>query len=251
MAQRRMFSPKIIDSDAFLDMPIGSQLLYFHLCMRADDDGFVGNPKRIMRLMGAQEDDFKVLIAKRFILTFQSGVVVIKHWKIHNLIRHDRYNQTQYIDEKNSLLTKENGAYTEWQPNDNQLAPQVRLGQDRLGKNTGPRKRVRVALKPKEKKAPEYTAMGAKVLKAFEEVDPKNKTYYANKTQRGAADFLVSEHGLEQVLKVVAILPKTNATSYYPSITSPNDLKEKWVKLEAALVRKKGEKISKGRGFTE
>lgn len=133
-----MFSPQIVDSDAFLDMPQTSQLLYFHLAMRADDDGFVGNPRRLLRLIGGNEDDLKVLIAKRFILTFESGVVVIKHWRIHNLIRHDRYNETKYLDEKNSLIIKENGSYTELpttrQPDGNQLAPQVRLGKVRLGK---------------------------------------------------------------------------------------------------------------------
>lgn len=113
MAQRRMFSSKIVGSDAFLDMPISGQLLYFHLGMQADDDGFVGNPKRIMRMIGAGEDDFKILIAKRFILTFQSGVVVIKHWLIHNTIQGDRYHETQYQEEKKALIIKENKAYTE------------------------------------------------------------------------------------------------------------------------------------------
>jgi hypothetical protein len=133
-----MFSPKIVDSDAFLDMPQSSQLLYFHLAMRADDDGFIGNPKKILRMMNGGDDDLKVLIAKRFILSFESGVVVIKHWLIHNLIRNDRYHETQYLDEKAMLDTKENGAYTELatnrQPNDNRLAPEVRLGKVRLGK---------------------------------------------------------------------------------------------------------------------
>ena len=91
MAERRMFAKAIIDSDAFLDMPLSAQALYFHLSMRADDDGFVGNPKRIRGMLGANEDDFKLLILKRFLLTFGSGVVVIKHWKIHNYIQSDRY----------------------------------------------------------------------------------------------------------------------------------------------------------------
>src|SRR5436305_1269125 len=109
MAQRRMFSPQIVDSDAFLDMPQSSQLLYFHLAMRADDDGFVGNPKKILRIIGGNDDDLRVLILKRFVLAFQSGVVVIKHWRIHNLIRADRYNETKYLDEKTQLSIKENG----------------------------------------------------------------------------------------------------------------------------------------------
>ena len=113
MAERRMFTKKIIDSDAFLDMPLSTQALYFHLNMRADDDGFINNPRKIMRMIGASEDDMKVLITKRFIIIFDSGIVVVKHWRMHNLLRKDRYIETQYLEEKNMLLLKENGAYTE------------------------------------------------------------------------------------------------------------------------------------------
>lgn len=112
MAQKRMFTMKIVDSDAFLDMPLSAQCLYFHLNMRADDDGFIGNPKRIMRTIGCHEDDFKILIAKRFILTFEDGVIVIKHWRMHNCISQNRYHETQYIDEKGKLLLKGNKAYS-------------------------------------------------------------------------------------------------------------------------------------------
>ena len=112
MAEKRMFTKKIVDSDAFLDMPLTTQALYFHLNMRADDDGFVNNPKKIQRMIGASEDDLKLLIAKRFILAFENGVIVIKHWRMHNLLRKDRYNPTQYQEEMNSLQLKDNGAYT-------------------------------------------------------------------------------------------------------------------------------------------
>ena len=113
MAERRMFAKTIIDSDAFVDMPLSTQALYFHLSMRADDDGFINNPKRIQRMIGCADDDLRVLIAKRFILPFDSGVVVIKHWKIHNYIQKDRYKETVYQDEKSQLALKDNGAYTE------------------------------------------------------------------------------------------------------------------------------------------
>jgi len=128
MAQRRMLSSQIVNSDAFLDMPISSQLLYFHLVMQADDDGFVGNPKRVMRMIGTNDDDFKILLGKRFLLTFESGVVVIKHWLIHNTIRLDRYHSTQYKDEKKTLFIKENKSYSDVrQPNGNQLETEVKL----------------------------------------------------------------------------------------------------------------------------
>ena len=112
MAERRMFAKSIIDSDAFLTMPLSAQCLYFHLAMRADDEGFVSNLKSIMMLVGAKEDDAKILLAKNFVLAFDSGVIVIKHWRIHNWIRGDRIKPTNYTEEKAMLSIKENGSYT-------------------------------------------------------------------------------------------------------------------------------------------
>ena len=125
-AERRMFAKTIIDSDAFLDMPLSTQALYFHLSMRADDDGFINNPRKIQRMVGASDDDLKLLIAKNFIIPFDTGVVVIKHWKIHNYIRGDRKHETKYFEELSMLSTKDNGAYTLSQDandiNDNQMS---------------------------------------------------------------------------------------------------------------------------------
>ena len=148
MAERRMFTQKITESDAFLDMPLSAQALYFHLCMNADDDGFVKNPKRIARMMGANDDDFSLLILKSFVIKYETGVIVIKHWRMHNLLRKDRYNETEYLEEKSMLNIKENGAYTldrnqgkplvstKWQPNGNQTAPQVSIGKDSIVKDS-------------------------------------------------------------------------------------------------------------------
>ena len=144
MAEKRMFTQKIIDSDAFLDMPLSTQSLYFHLNMRADDDGFINNPKRIQRTIGASEDDLKLLIAKRFVICFESGVIVIKHWRMHNTLRKDRYNPTQYQDEYKSLTIKDNSAYTEsgnqlatnWQPNGNQLETQYSIDKYSIDKSS-------------------------------------------------------------------------------------------------------------------
>lgn len=111
MAERRMFAKAIIDSDAFLDMPLSTQALYFHLSMRADDEGFVGNPKKIQRMIGASDDDCRILVSKRFILTFQSGIIVIKHWKIHNYIQTDRFKETTYLEEKAMLTLDGKKAY--------------------------------------------------------------------------------------------------------------------------------------------
>lgn len=144
MAERRMFAKTIVTSDAFLDMPATARSLYMLLCVLADDDGFVNAPRSIMRMSGATEDDMKLLIAKRFVLTFQSGVVVIKHWKIHNLIQKDRYKETKYLDEKAMLSLDDNNAYTELnpavyteciQPVSN-MEPQVRIGKVSTGKSS-------------------------------------------------------------------------------------------------------------------
>lgn len=139
MAERRMFAKTIVDSDAFLEMPLTTQALYFHLSMRADDDGFVNNPKRIQRMIGASDDDLRLLIAKSFVLTFESGVIVIKHWRINNYIRNDRYHETVYQEEKALLITKSNDAYTLGIPDGNQAVYQmdteVSIGKYRLDKD--------------------------------------------------------------------------------------------------------------------
>lgn len=112
MAERRMFAKTIIDSDAFTDMPLSTQALYFHLSMRADDDGFLNSAQKIMRMIGAAKNDFDVLVAKRFIIQFPDGICVIKHWRIHNYLRKDRYTETVYTEHKAALSIKENGAYS-------------------------------------------------------------------------------------------------------------------------------------------
>ena len=132
MAERRMFAKTIVLSDAFLDMPLSARCLYFTLGMLADDDGFVNSPKSIMRQAGASLDDLNLLIAKRFILTFDSGIIVIKHWRIHNYIQKDRYKETKYLDEKSSIVVDEKGAYTECIQNVYKMDTQVRLGKDSL-----------------------------------------------------------------------------------------------------------------------
>ena len=126
MAQKRMVSLKIIDTDLFLEMPSSTQNLYFHLIARADDDGFLGNSRKIMKIIGASEDDMKILFSKLLVIPFQSGVCVIKHWKIHNYIRSDRYTETIYKDEKDSLSEDHNRVYTpKNDSNDQNVIPDV------------------------------------------------------------------------------------------------------------------------------
>lgn len=169
MAERRMFTKKIVDSDSFLDMPMATQALYFHLNMRADDDGFVNNPKMIQRMIGASEDDLKLLIAKRFIIAFENGVIVIKHWRMHNLLRKDRYTPTQYKDQMALIELKDNGSYTErypeplekvdseslatiWQPFGDQMATQYSIDKESIDKDSSDEEKKPEEKKPSEKK---------------------------------------------------------------------------------------------------
>lgn len=143
MAQRRMFSKKVTDTDAFLDMPLSTQALYFHLNMHADDDGFIDNTKTIQRMIGSSDDDRKLLVAKQFLLPFENGVVVIKDWRVHNYIRKDTYNQTMYPNELEQLNINDSGQYerqdllpyTERPRDVDETLTQDRLGKDRLGKD--------------------------------------------------------------------------------------------------------------------
>lgn len=167
MAERRMFAKAIVLSDAFLDMPMSARCLYFTLAMLADDDGFINSPKSIMRQCGSTTDDMNILIAKRFVLTFESGVVVIKHWRIHNLIQKDRYRETKYLEEKSQLMLDGNKAYTEAVPDVypeciqdvSNVEPQVRLGKvsigkDRVGEDSVGDEDINVPTKPSKRFVP-------------------------------------------------------------------------------------------------
>ncbi len=145
MGNHRMFSNTIIDSDLFLEMPLSTQALYFHLGMRADDEGFIGNPKKITRSVSCTEDDLKLLIAKGFIISFDNGIIVITHWNLHNSIRKDRKKDTFFQDEKALLEIDNKNAYmlcqpngnqmtTTCQPSDNQMSAQGKLSKDKKRK---------------------------------------------------------------------------------------------------------------------
>ena len=188
MAERRMFAKTIIDSDAFLDMSASAQALYFHLGMRADDDGFVNNPKKIQRIINASDDDLKILFAKRFIIGFETGVIVIKHWKMHNYIQRDRYKPTVYQDEKARLFTKDNKSYTEKQgyisdvstldtvciQDASSLDTQVRLGKDSVVKDSKSTAGVHPMFDAFWQAYPKKVGK-ADALKAFAKLKPDNE----------------------------------------------------------------------------
>ena len=135
MAERRMFAKSIIDSDAFLELPAKSQLLYFHLAMRADDEGFVNKAKTVSRTCGCSEEDLQRLVKEQFLIQFDGGLVVIRHWKVHNWIRGDRLRPTVYTTQKAALVLDESGAYTLCQTSDRQVTDNCQT-QDRLGKES-------------------------------------------------------------------------------------------------------------------
>ena len=143
-----MFAKTIVMSDAFLDMPLGARCLYFTLGMVADDDGFVNSPKSVIRQCAATEDDLRVLIAKKFVIVFDTGVLVIKHWKINNYIQKDRYIPTKYADLKAYLSFDENNAYRkEKEP----CIQNVYTGKDSIGKYIEKKENT------KRKKMPDFT----------------------------------------------------------------------------------------------
>lgn len=152
MADKRMFSLQIVDSDAFLDLPTSAQALYFHLGMRADDDGFLNNAKTIARIVGSNTKDLDLLVEKRFIIAFEGGVSVIKHWKVNNYIAKDRYKKTMYTDIFQQLEIKENNSYTLRIQNVDTLDTQVRLVKSSIDKVSIDNSIVQPSIEPKTKK---------------------------------------------------------------------------------------------------
>lgn len=230
-----MFSLKVIDTDSFLDMSPTAQNLYFHLGMRADDDGFVSSPKKIMKMVSAPDDDFKVLVAKGFVvLMATNGVCVISHWKMNNLIKSDRYTETIYLEEK-ARLNENNGIYSVDILGSKMVPvsePQVRLGKVRIGKD-------REGKDTTEQSSEDIVLL----LKSFESINPSIKRMYGNTTQRKACRFLIDTHSFERVTSVIEkTLPRTNGMQFFPTIATPVQLQDKWVALESAVRKYQTEK---------
>jgi hypothetical protein len=221
MAQRRMFSLKIVGSDAFLDMPVSVRELYFQLGMYADDDGFI-NPKKIIRMVGSADDDLKMLIAKRFVLPFENGVVVIKHWAINNLIRKDFYQETIYTEQKKQLEIKENKAYTELnKKNVDKMLTNCHhsIGKDRLDK-------VRLGKERLVKNTSDLPVAGVKeIMDIFFKINPTLN--WGNKTTRRACEDLIKRFGLEATLKMATQIVSVQGQPYAPVATTPYQMMEK------------------------
>lgn len=238
MAQRRMFSPDIVCSEEFLEMPPSSRELYFQLGMRADDDGFI-QPNGVMRTLGSSTDDLKVLVAKRFLLPFETGVVVIKHWLIHNMIRADRYKETRFLEEKKTLYLKDNKAYTDRLPsgcqNDNQPAPQVRLGKDRIlaDETSAPIERIKLPEEgsPKEERR---TKDKEAIYLLF---SSKEQPWWRHAHQKKAALSLFDLVGHEKVRQGVSIMKEHSDDNYCPQAATPFEYEEKLPALSRFVKR--------------
>ena len=236
MANKRMFCKDIVGSDAFQDMPASSQLLYFHLGMEADDDGFIGNPKKIARSIGMADDDMKILVAKRFVLIFPSGVLVIKHHRINN--NWDKHNckRTRYVEEFNQLLIKGNGAYTRdktqgrpiqsvfsLESDCNQTLEEKRIEEKRIDNNTS-----------------ELSSQVKQVMDIFYKINPTLN--WGNKTIRKSCEFLIGKFGLEETIRISEAAAAAQGQPYAPTINNPYHLKEKLASLKNFYDRQKNNK---------
>lgn len=259
--QRRMFSAEIVKSDAFLDMPPTTQNLYYQLGMEADDDGFIGNPKSVCRIVGSNADDYKILVAKKFIIHFEDGgVCVIKHWKINNQIRNDRYHETKYVEYKERLFIRENGAYSLNGEKGGMRLPKghfsvkdienkdystddhldtTGIQDDTLDKVREEKRREDKIRKGKRKKPEELVIESSKekkrdfvaeVICEMCKIDPKNKMYYGNKTQRQATQFLIETYTFEKVIQMINFVA-TSKGKIFNIPTTPQQLLDRWVNL--------------------
>lgn len=228
MANRRMFSKSITNSSNFLMMPLSSQGLYFHLGMNADDDGFCEH-FTIMRMVEAKPDDLKILQAKGFIQIFDEKVLIVIDWKENNYLRTDRYTPSKYLE----IYKKELKMLSSGIPEVNQMATQDRLGKDRLGKD-------------RKELAEQNSALVVQLIKEFETINPTCKTMYGNTTQRKACLDLIETYSYEKTLKVITdTLPLSNKQPFFPNITTPKQLFDKWSSLEIAVHKYQNERKEK------
>lgn len=211
-------------------MPPTAQLLYVHLGMNADDDGFCEHFP-IMRMVEAKPDDLKILSAKGFVQVFDDQVLIVTDWKENNYIQKDRYTPSKYLEvykEEIQLLSSGKRIQDVYRTD-----TQVRLGKGSIGKDTNT-----AESKDSVKEKPRFNPLGAEIIKAFEEINPACKKFYNNTTQRNACDFLIETYTLEKTLSIVTkVLPKTNGQDFFPTITTPLKLQDKWADLEAAVGR--------------
>lgn len=216
-----MFSKDITGSDAFREMPPSSQALYFHLGMEADDDGFLDNYKGLMRSMNASDDDLKILLTKRFLILFPSKVVVVKHWRINNTIRKDRYTETKYLDEKRALLVKENGSYSELSSgNQTATSRQPSIEEKRIEENS-----IVPALSAGDNEG--------RFISLFGGINPSYGELFKRKNQRAAAGRLLKLHPLEWWQRFMEAYVNQLNDRFCPKATTPAQMEDKFAAIMA------------------
>jgi len=234
MANRRMFSKSITNSSQFLMMPSSSQNLYFHIGMNADDDGFCEH-FAIMRMTDSKPDDLKILQAKNFVNVFDDRVLIILDWKENNYLRPDRYTPSKYLEVYKKELKRLSSGIPKVDPGKD------RLGEDSIGKDS-----------IGEDIAEPSSADIILLLDMFSLVNPAVKRMYGNTTQRKACRHLIDTYGLERIKKIIIdTLPKTNGLQYFPTITTPLQLQDGYVKLESAIRKYQSEKLSSKKGIAD
>ncbi len=217
-----MFSKSITNSSQFLMMPQSSQNLYFHFGMNADDDGFCEH-FAIMRMTDSKPDDLKILQAKGFVNVFDDKVLVIIDWKENNYLRADRYSPSKYLEVYKKEIKRLSSGI-----------PTVATGKDRLGEDR------------EDKETTETSSVEiSSLIKSFEKINPASKKFYGNKTQREACQNLIETYGFERVTTVIEkTLPKTNGMEFFPTITTPLQLMDKWSSLESQIKKHQSKKIN-------
>jgi hypothetical protein len=232
MATKRMFDKAIIDMDKFMDLPLSAKAIYFLLGMEADDEGFVSF-KKVMRIHGGNDDDVKILVAKGLLIYFESGVVVITDWNKNNWLDSRRIKPTEYQKEK-KLLDKIDGSYC------------------LLSNGLASIEEKSIEEKSIEEKSgfAKQNSLIPEIIKLFEEINPACNRMYGNTTQRKACQDLIDNYGFERLQSVISkTLPKTNALEFFPNITTPLQLWDKWASLESSIFKYKNKKNKNFRGL--
>jgi len=249
-----MFSKAIVQNDVFLDMPLSSQGLYFHLCMNADDYGFV-SPKFVMRTIGANDDDLKLLILKRYVLAFESGVVVIKHWQVNNTIRKDRSHDTTYQKEFLSLTLNEFGAYSEIAkisefvqltteqvqelqqpsgvestglPNGNQTSPEIRIDKIRIEENRLDKTRLDKDNGVAKEATPRVDSKRLDSLFGYWAEQVGYPVTAKLKQNREYAGKLLKEYSSGEIAMMIKAAAMASEDQYAPGVSNFIDLYRKW-----------------------
>jgi hypothetical protein len=250
MAQKRMFDKAIIDTDRFMDLSMSSKALYFLLGMEADDEGFVSY-KKVMRIHGGNEDDVKILVAKKFLIAFESGVVVITDWNDNNYLDKNRIKTTQYKKERSMLMLTSDRKYV--LNNGLTSIEESSIEEDR-GEESSTSKATALrdnSLSEKKTKELMETKNIVKILDAFSVINPSIKEKYNNKTERKACVDLINVYGKEKVLHVITeVIPKVKGVEFIIYTDTPKKLFDNWSRLESDIAKKFGNQNQKGKVFT-